>query len=290
MSFLNKKSTFYLLVIPSAILYIVYVIMPSIVAFGYSLTSFKGLGEIRFIGLKNYEMLFKDEYFAISIKNTIIMLVMALVLVMPLSYMMANIVNKRFRFSEPLKVLYFSPIVVAPIITGLVWVFIFDPGIGLVNTIANATGLHFINQQWIGGLILTPYSASIVYLWAKAGFYMAVILAGLKMIPDEFYEASKVDGASSWQNTRYITLPLLFESFKICAVLIITDTVKVFESIYMLSNGGPNHYSESIITLMYNVTFGSRRYGYGMSIAVVEFVLAMILSLVLLRATRKEIT
>lgn len=289
MSFLNKKSYFYFLIIPAVILYISYVIVPSIIAFGYSLTNYQGIGEAKFIGLKNYIYLFRNNYFFISVKNTLIMLAVSLIIIIPLSFLMANLVNRSFKINEFLKVLYFSPLVVAPIITGLVWVFIFDPTIGLVNAVFRITELQFLEQQWIGGLTLTPFSASIVYIWSRAGFYMAVLLAGLKMIPDDFYEASTVDGATVWQKAIYITIPMLYESLKICAVLIITDTFKVFETIYMLTNGGPNHYSESIVTLMYNTTFISRKYGYGMAMAVIEFLLAMTFSLILLRITKKEI-
>lgn len=290
MSFLNSKRNFLILLLPSTILYIAFIIIPAIIAFGYSLTNFEGLGDFSFIGIKNYISILHNNYFIIALKNTLIMVILALVIVIPVSFFMAIIVNKKFVGNETLKVIYFSPIVIAPIVTGLVWVFILDPVIGLLNTVFRSAGLDFMQLQWIGGITLTPFSASIVYVWSKAGFFMAIFLAGMKMIPGELYEACTIDGATRFQRVLYVTVPLLFETFKICAIFIITDTFKVFETIYMLTNGGPNHYSESIVTLMYNTTFINHKYGYGMSIAAVQFLLAMSFSLILLRATRKEIT
>lgn len=290
MSFLNKNKLFFALVAPAVGIYLCYIIYPVIRAFNYSLTNYAGLGAFKYVGFQNYIRLFQDNIFWISVKNVSIILIFAFVISVPVAFMLALIINMKMRSSEVLKLIFFAPGVLAPIITGLIWVFIFDPYIGILNSVFRALGLSALQPQWIGGLSLTPFSASIVYVWSNAGFFMMILLAGMKMISNDYYEASTVDGATKLQQMFKITIPMLFESFKSITVLIITGSFKVFETIYILTNGGPNHYSESILTYMYNVTFIQSRYGYGMSIAILEFILAIGLSLIVLKFTSKEIT
>ena len=177
----------------------------------------------------------------------------------------------------------FSPYIIAPILVGVLWVFILDPYMGLINALLRAIGLDKFALEWIGGKTLTPYSVTVVYMWQVLGFYTTVIIAGLKQIPSEIHEASQVDGAGKLQNVIYIVLPMLKETITIVVVLIITRSFMIFETVQQLTNGGPNHLSDVLTTYMYYTTFTSNRYGYGMSIATMTFVFAGICSIIYLR-------
>lgn len=141
------------------------------------------------------------------------------------------------------------------------WTFIFDPYIGVLNSIFRAVGLDFLALDWIGGRYLTPFSASIVSAWQGLGFNMLLFISGLNMIPGEIYEAAEVDGANRRQRMWLITIPNLKETFKMMMVLQITGSLKTFETVYMLTGGGPSHVSETLVSLMYNQTFISHKYG-----------------------------
>lgn len=244
---------------------------------------FTGVGEPKFIGLKNYANLFRDPFFFTALKNTCIILVMSVIVLLPLSFLLALLLEKPFRGNGLCKAMIFSPYIIAPILVGVLWVFILDPYMGLINALLRAIGLDKFALEWIGGKTLTPYSVTVVYMWQVLGFYTTVIIAGLKQIPSEIHEASQVDGAGKLQNVIYIVLPMLKETITIVVVLIITRSFMIFETVQQLTNGGPNHLSDVLTTYMYYTTFTSNRYGYGMSIATMTFVFAGICSIIYLR-------
>lgn len=278
MQWYSKRSVIALLVIPSLLLYTLYMIIPVIVTVYYSLTVYNGLGVPKWAGLKNYTSLLADRYFLISLKNTLIVFSMAVLLLIPLSFFLALLLNRSFRGSGFAKAMSFSPNIISPVLIGLMWVFILDPTTGLINSGLRALGLEHLCQVWIGGQTLTPFSVGLVFIWQKLGFHATVFLAGLKTVPNELYEACAIDGANGWQQLRYVTLPAISQTVLINLVLAITASFKVFEIVLQLTNGGPGHVSELLVTYMYSTTFISARFGYGMSIAIVGFVLSVLLS------------
>ena len=286
---LSTKRAFFLLILPAAFLFVVYVIIPLFVAFAYSLTNYQGLGAKSFIGLKNYQVLLKNRYFMTALKNVGQIMFFNILFTIPFAFMIAMLINRNFKGSTLFKTLFFTPGVISGIIAGLIWTFIFDPYMGVLNSIFRALGLDFLALEWIGGRTLTPFSVSIVGTWQGLGFNMLLIIGGLNMIPEEIYDAAEVDGASRRQRMWLITIPNLKETFKTCMVLLLTGSLKVFETVYMLTGGGPSHVSETLVSLMYNETFISHKYGYGMAMAVVEFLMALILSVAFLRFTNKRV-
>ena len=283
MRWISKKKNMAIMMIPSFLVYVFFIIMPVLITIYYSFMKFTGVGEPKFIGLKNYANLFRDPFFFTALKNTCIILVMSVIVLLPLSFLLALLLEKSFRGNGLCKAMIFSPYVIAPILVGVLWVFILDPYMGLINALLRAIGLDKFALEWIGGKTLTPYSVTVVYMWQVLGFYTTVIIAGLKQIPSEIHEASQIDGAGKLQNVIYIVLPMLKETITIVVVLIITRSFMIFETVQQLTNGGPNHLSDVLTTYMYYITFTSNRYGYGMSIATMTFVFAGICSIIYLR-------
>jgi raffinose/stachyose/melibiose transport system permease protein len=259
------------------------------ISFYYSFTQYTGIGKAKYVAFHNYQLLIQDPFFWTSLKNTFIVLAVALVVLLPGSFLLAMLLNRSIKGGNSLKALNFAPSIIAPILIGLIWVFILDPQIGLINVFFEKIGLGNLAHQWIGGKSLTPYSVGLVFSWQQLGFLATIFLAGMKMIPQDVYESSSIDGAGPIQQLFHITIPMLNETFKINVILIITGVFKVFETVFVLTNGGPNHLSDVLVTYMYNVTFTSAEYGYGMSIAVVTFLLTMIFSLVYLGLNKKNI-
>lgn len=282
MHWLSKKSTKIIMIMPAVILFTVFFLAPIFISVYYSFTDFSGIGAAKFIGFKNYQVLLKDKFFFIALKNTFIILIGITITILPLSFIVALLLEKPFRGSGVVQSMIFAPNVIAPILVGLIWLFIPDPKMGMINAIFRSIGLSDYQQQWIGGKTLTPYSVAFVYLWQVLGFYTTINMAGLRSIPADIYEAAEIDGANYFQRIRKITIPMMKNTIVINTILIITGGFKIFETVKQLTNGGPNHMSDVLVTYMYDTTFTSSRYGYGMAVATVSFVLCLIFSIIYL--------
>ena len=282
MHWLSKKNTKIIMIMPAVILFTVFFLAPIFISVYYSFTDFSGIGTAKFIGFKNYQVLLKDKFFFIALKNTFIILIGITITILPLSFIVALLLEKPFRGSGVVQSMIFAPNVIAPILVGLIWLFILDPKMGMINAILRSIGLSDYQQQWIGGKTLTPYSVAFVYLWQVLGFYTTINMAGLRSIPADIYEAAEIDGANYFQRIRKITIPMMKNTIVINTILIITGGFKIFETVKQLTNGGPNHMSDVLVTYMYDTTFTSSRYGYGMAVATVSFVLCLIFSIIYL--------
>jgi len=261
--------------VPTLLVYVVFIILPIFIAIGYSFTRYSGIGKARFIGLDNYKRLFHDQLFWKSLQNTAIIFVLASVLLLVLSFLLALLLNNKLKFADTSKALVFSPAIIAPIIVGIIWVCILDPKIGVINNILRSIGAGSLAKQWIGGTVLSPYSMAIIYFWQQLGYLTTIFIAGLKMIPEEVLEAVKVDGANAVQRVFYVIIPMMRSSISTVIVLIITGIFKIFEIVQQTTGGGPNHMSETLVTYSYSMTFQSSEYGYGMSIATVTFLISL---------------
>ncbi|WP_129728352.1 carbohydrate ABC transporter permease [Ectobacillus funiculus] len=260
------------MLLPTILVYLTYIMMPIVIAIYYSLTNFSGIGTPKYVGMSNYQRLFSDPIFLIALKNTFIILVVTIAILIPGAFLLALLLNKKAKGVGALRAINYSPSIIAPIMVGLIWVFILDPKIGLINSFLTKIGLSSLAFDWIGGETLTPYSVAIVQSWQSLGYIATIFLAGLTLIPEELYEAADIDGASKFHQLINITIPLLNETFKLNTILVITLCFKIFETVLQLTNGGPNHLSDVLVTYMYSTTFTSGEYGYGMSIAVASLI------------------
>ena len=278
MYWLSKKKFMILMLVPTLLIYITYMIAPIGIAVWYSFTKYTGIGKAKYIGFNNYIRLFKDQIFITSLKNTMIIFVLAFILLMVGAFAAALLLNEKLKFNGTAKAFIFSPAIIAPIIAGIIWVFILDPKVGLINSFLKIIGLGKYAPVWIGGKTMTPYSVAFIYFWQQLGYLATVFVAGLKMIPEEVFEAAKVDGASGSQKLIYVTIPMMKTTISTVAILIITGTFKIFEVVQQLTNGGPNHISETLVTFSYSTTFTNGEYGYGMAIATVTFIISLIIT------------
>jgi raffinose/stachyose/melibiose transport system permease protein len=266
MKWLSRRWMFTLMVLPAGTVYSVYMIYPILYSVYYSFSDYNGVSSPKFTGISNYRDMAHDTVFWTSLRNTAIILGIALLILIPLAFLLALLLSRDVRGSALLRPLIFAPAIVAPILVGLIWIFILDPKIGLVNAFLQAIGVP-ARPQWIGGTTLI--SIAFVYVWEQVGFILTIFYAGLKMLPRDVMEASSIDGASRVQQLRYITIPMMQETFGIVTALVITGVFKIFELVYVLTGGGPVHLSDVMVSYMYYVTFTTLRYSYGMALAVV---------------------
>ena len=276
------------MIAPAVILFLLYIIIPVFMAFYYGFTNFTGIGKPEFLGLRNYITLFSDKIFYIALKNTGLVLAMSLLLIVPSSFGLSLLFARKMRGGKLVKAFCFSPNIISPILIGLIWVFILDPKIGLINAFLRYIGVS-AQPEWIGGKTLTPYCVGAIFLWQTLGYNATIFLAGIKMVPQELYEASEIDGAGKMQQLIYITFPMIRQTIIIVMLLVITGCFKIFEIVYQLTGGGPNHMSDLLVTYMYYSTFTSSRYGYGMSIASVTFLISALFAVIYLYVTREQV-
>lgn len=288
MHWFSTKKTKILMIAPAVILFLLYIIIPVFMAFYYGFTNFTGIGKPEFLGLRNYITLFSDKIFYIALKNTGLVLAMSLLLIVPCSFGLSLLFAGKMRGGKLVKAFCFSPNIISPILIGLIWVFILDPKIGLINAFLRYIGVS-AQPEWIGGKTLTPYCVGAIFLWQTLGYNATIFLAGIKMVPQELYEASEIDGAGKVQQLIYITFPMIRQTIIIVMLLVITGCFKIFEIVYQLTGGGPNHMSDLLVTYMYYSTFTSSRYGYGMSIASVTFLISALFAVIYLYVTREQV-
>ncbi len=277
-----------ILLAPTMIMYIVFLVMPLFIAVRYSFTDFSGIGKAVFSGVDNYMKLAEDRLFLVSLKNTMIIMGLSGVGLLVGSFIVALVLNEDFPGNTLSKAMIFAPYVIAPIIVGLIWGFILNPEYGLINSVLRKLGLESLCIEWIGGTKWTPVAVSMVFFWQLLGFHATIFLAGIKTIPGDLYEAASIDGCSRSRSVFLITIPLLKETIIMNVILIITGVFKIYELVVQLTGGGPNHLSDTLVSYMYYVVFTSSRYGYGMAIAVFILVISMCVSFFYLRISRNR--
>ena len=267
--------------------YTAFVIYPLIMCFYYSFTGYRALGAPVWNGLANYSRLISDRYFLISVRNSLICAAALFIFVLPLSFLFAFWLNKKRKRNAVYKVIVFAPYVIPGVLCGLLWSFLLKPDNGLINSLLGLFGVK--GPVWIGKPgFLSPVSFAMVCAWSSMGFYMSLWQAGLKGISSDILEASVLDGCNGTNQIFRIILPMLRENATSICIFILTAALKIYEVVFILTGGGPAHASETIVSYLYTTTFDSMFYGYGMTIAVAEFLFAALISLLSISLSRRK--
>lgn len=160
------------------------------------------------------------------------------------------------------------PVLLSGVVIGQLWSKIYNPDYGILNVFLQKIGLEEWCHVWLGDMNTALFAAFVPIIWQFIGYHMLLLYAGIKSISSELKEAAKIDGATEWQISKCIIIPLLKPVLKVCTIFAVTGSLKAFDMIYVLTNGGPAHASEVPSTLMVNMIFGRNRYGVGSAIAI----------------------
>lgn len=288
MHWLSTKRAKAVMLLPTLLVYSIFIVIPVVVAIYYSFTNYSGLGKADFVGIANYANMFGDKLFLISLRNTLVVLACSVVFLLIGSFLAALLMNVSFRGNAFFKMAVFAPYVIAPIIIGIIWGYILNPNYGLLNSVLRSIGLDRLAIEWIGGTKWSALALAMVFTWQVLGFHATIFLSGIRAIPGDVYEACAIDGANALQRLFYITIPMLKETLIINIVLMVTGVFKIYELVYQMTGGGPAHQSELLTSYMYFTVFRSRRYGYGMAIAVAILVLSIAGSFAYIKITTKK--
>ncbi len=264
--------TIVLFLLPSLVLFALFVLVPVVQAAHYSLYQWNGLGSLDdYIGLKNYQILFQDPIFVQAIKNNLLIAVLSLVFQLPLAIALAILVNRKLPGRTFFRTVFFLPYVLAPVVVALIWSFIYDPSNGLIAGLLHQFAPHAVPPAFLADRNAVLYAVFVAISWEFFGFHLILYLAGLQNIPEDVVEAARVDGANSWQVIRHITLPLLGSTIRLSAFLSILGSLQFFDLIYVMTNGGPVNASQVMALYQYHFGLQEFRLGYGSAVGVVMF-------------------
>ncbi len=285
-----STATAYLFVAPAVVLFAGYVLYPLIHTCTLSAYSWSAVNPVkRFVGGQNYLDLWHDPHFATALRNNVLFIVLSLVGQLPLALLLAVLIGSASRLHRFLRTLVFSPFVVPIVAVGLTWTAVYNPSFGALNAALVHVSRAFEHRGWLSDPPwLAIYSIIAVSCWRFTGFHMMVLLAGLQAIPEELYEAGRIDGATGWQAFRAITLPLMKRLIGVDALLITVGSLKIFDLNWIMTQGGPNHASEVLATYMYTCGFGNDRMGYAAAIATIMLALTLVATVGYLRFTRSD--
>lgn len=277
-----------LFTLPAVILVSATIYIPFILSGYYSLTKWNGISkQPEFIGFQNFVTIFTDasSNFLNSIlfttKYTIVFIIFANIFALAL----AVALTQKFKLANVMRGVFFIPYIMSMTIVGFIWKFIFSQGFA---KLFEMTGWSWLNLSWLGNPNLAFYSVAFVGIWQSVGFYIVLYIAGLQAIPSDVLEAATVDGATGLRKFFSVTFPMLWPSVTTCVFMSLTNSLKVFDIILALTQGGPGKATASVTLEIYREAFQNNNYGLGSAESIVYFLFVLILTQVVLKAFNKR--
>lgn len=273
---------------PALAIFLVFFISPTLIGFYYSFTDWNiNADVIKFIGFDNYTQLLQEPRLTIAFKNTLIFAATVTIFQNVLGLALALILNEALKMRNLLRTVFFLPFVIAPIVIGYIFRAMYHPEHGIVNRLLSGIGLDFLAQDWLNDPKYALFSIIVTDLWRVAGFSMVIYLAGLQFIPKDLTESSSIDGANYWRRFRHITFPLLAPALTVNVLLSMIGSMKVFEMVMVLTEGGPGYTTEVFYTYIRSM-FSSGEFGYATAVNIVLFIMVTVIGVPVLMAMKKR--
>lgn len=272
--FVNTQSAAgWIFILPALFGTVIFILIPVVCSFGLSFTEWDLLNPIKFVGFENYSLLFRDNLFYKILLNTVVFAFSTSILGVIIPLILASILNSKIRGSEFFKTAYFLPFITPMVVIGIVWAWIFDPNIGLLNQF-----LH-IHINWLYDSKFAMPALIIVSVWKLVGYNMIIFLSSLSAISQSLFEAAKIDGANSFQTFKNVTVPLLSPTIFFVVIITAVSSFQVFDLIYLMTQGGPFDSTNVLVYSIYKNAFEYFDVGKASAIAYVLFVIILILTL-----------
>ena len=276
-----------LFVAPPVILFLMFTLIPMIMAVGMSFTNYDVINPAKFVGMANFKKLIHDEFFWIAMKNTCVYTLMYVPLGLLLSLGAALFLNADQKFVGVFRTLFYLPVLSSTVATATLWFWILNPQLGLLNGVLKLFGIP--NQAWLYDSRLAMISIVMMSLWAGFGGNMMIFLAGLKGISPVFYEAAKIEGATRWQMFCYITMPSITKTTFLVSTMLIIGTFQVFDQAFVLTKGGPGNATITLVYYIYNSGFKNLNMGYASSISLVLFAIILVMTVINTKINKADI-
>ncbi|MCB0180872.1 MAG: sugar ABC transporter permease [Anaerolineae bacterium] len=275
---LRMKNTIYpsYFVFGALVLYLLFLLVPGVMGFYYSFTDWSSYStDVHFVGAENFYRIFFDSsrHYTVYIKNTVIFTVVTIILKTVIALLLALLLTSGIkRFANLHRAIIFLPAVLPLLVVGLVFKSILHPSTGILNLFLRTVGLDFLAQRWLVDVDWALFSVIGVDTWKGVGYLMVILIAGLQAIPNDYYEAARIDGANALQALWHITLPLLMPAIMVVTVLNLLYGLKVFDIVWVLTNGGPGYATETVYTAVFK-DFSKGYYGIATALSTMLFVI-----------------
>ncbi|WP_067725067.1 carbohydrate ABC transporter permease [Oceanobacillus damuensis] len=271
--------------LPFLVVYIIFTILPVFKGLEMSFYDWSLIRKIEFVGFENYQKMLFDPHFWRSLWNTTLFVILTTPTMVLLALGLALLANLNSKLKTFFRTAFFLPSILSVAVISFLAIFMLQPYTGLLNT-----GLHSIGIEaepfWMADKILSWVSIVVVTLWWSVGFNMVLFLAALQEIPESLYEASEIDGATRWEQFRYITIPQLIPIGRVVILLQILASYKVFAQILLITGGGPAGGTRPLIQYIYEVGFTQNNMGYAATMSYALFYILLIISIIQLRSQR----
>lgn len=279
----SNKLTIILFILPALLLFLLILVAPIFISGYYSFFDWNGFGKKTFIGMENYAELFTSNSigFVKALGNALLLALLSVAVQLPLALGLALLLGKGRKGERGFLSIYFMPVLISTVVIGQLWLKIYNPSYGLLNVVLRSLGLDSLAKIWLGEKTTALGAAFVPILWQYVGYHMLLMYAGIKSVPPEYREAAMIDGAREGQVNRYIILPYIKPILKISTIFAVTGSLKSFDLIYVLTNGGPLHATEVPSTLMISMLFLRNRYGMGSTIAFLLIILCFTFALII---------
>lgn len=274
-----------LFLLPNLIIFAVFIIYPAIMGLRLSFMDSGIFTGSQFVGLNNFRVLFQDEVYWITFKNTLVYSLFTVVLMMIVSLALALLLSKgSVKFESGFRALFYIPALVSMIAVGISWRFILGDEMGVFNYVLSIFGKGPIG--WLTNQTLAKTNVILVSVWAQCGYYMVMYIAGLQAIPVELYEAAEIDGANKWDKFKRITIPMLRSTILVVLVLATIQSFKAYELIVTMTKGGPGYATKFVVQQVYEVAFLEDRLGYASAMSIVLMLVIGLFTIIQFKLTK----
>jgi raffinose/stachyose/melibiose transport system permease protein len=277
----------YLLVAPAFAIFSIAILGPIIATFGLSLTDWDGFSTPSFVGLKNFNKAFGDQIYMSAYWHAAVYILATLFLEVVIGLLLAGLVSAK-RNTTFYRVAFFTPVMLPLVVISVLWSFLLNPDMGILNRILGNLGLESWQRIWLGDQSTALLSISVISGWIFAGFYMAIFYAGFQRIPSTIVESARLDGASEWQVLRRIKIPMIKNLTEVAVLLCFTGGIQIFDLVYVLTNGGPYDTTQFPTTYLVRVVFRDQQMGYGSALAVILTLVVVSVALIYNKLRTKE--
>lgn len=289
----NRKRLFIIgSLAPAVILFILFIVLPTIEVFRMSLYRWGGFSaEQTFVGLDNFKILWNDPNFYRAFQNSILLIVLVTIVTLVLAIFFANIlVRENLKGKGFFRVIFYIPNILSIVVIAGIFSAIYRPGQGLLNNTLSLFNLEGLQQQWLGDQNIIIYSLVIALIWQAIGYYMVMYMSSIASIPESLYESAALNGANKWVQFKDITLPLIWNNLRTTLTFFIISTINLsFLLVQAMTGGGPDGSSQVFLFYMYNQAYTNSTYGYGMAIGVMVFLFSFAMSAILMKVTKREV-
>ncbi|SDP03436.1 raffinose/stachyose/melibiose transport system permease protein [Paenibacillus sp. yr247] len=286
--FFSNKTAIALFVLPSLLLYSIVVAYPVFQTFYRSFFDWDGLGDAKFIEFQNFVMLASDPLLLTSLKNGIVFAAVLVIFQIGLGTILALVcADPKVKGRKILKTGYFIPVVLSVTVVCQLWIAMYDPSNGLINKIFHLIGSSY-QQNWLTSPSVSIIALAVVNAWQYMGYQFSLLYAGVKSIPEQYFEAATIDGCSKWAAHRKITIPLMVETYKFCFIVAITGGIGAFAQMAIMTGGGPGTTNYTLTFMIYRYGFSENAYGYACAVSVLLVLISLAVTMVINRAFGSE--